>query len=103
MNTPLSIPERVKQVVQSIDPNATVILFGSRARGDFHEESDWDFLVLLDILDFSKKKLLLNEVYNIELEVEQAISLVFEERKEWQKLLFSLFYENVQKDGIILN
>ena len=28
--------------------NAKVILFGSQARGDYHEGSDWDILILLD-------------------------------------------------------
>ena len=30
--------------------NAKVILFGSQARGDYHEGSDWDILILLLIL-----------------------------------------------------
>ena len=28
--------------------NAKVILFGSQARGDYHEGSDWDILILLE-------------------------------------------------------
>lgn len=31
-----------------VDPEAEVVLFGSRARGDFHDESDWDDLILVD-------------------------------------------------------
>ena len=30
----------------SIDENGKLIMFGSRARGDFNEKSDWDFLML---------------------------------------------------------
>ena len=29
-------------------PNERVILFGSQARGDAHEDSDWDLLVLIN-------------------------------------------------------
>ena len=43
----MNIPQLVKEKILEIDKNAEVILFGSRARGDFHEESDWDFLVFL--------------------------------------------------------
>jgi predicted nucleotidyltransferase len=33
-----------------------IILFGSRARGDFNEDSDWDILVVVDRkLNFCKK------------------------------------------------
>ena len=38
----------VKNAVHEVDDSAEIILYGSRARGDHHEESDWDFLVLLD-------------------------------------------------------
>jgi uncharacterized protein len=36
----------IKERVLSVIPDARVMLFGSRARGDWHEESDWDILVL---------------------------------------------------------
>ncbi len=44
----MNISKLVKQEVTKIDPKAEIILFGSRARGDFRMDSDWDFLVLLD-------------------------------------------------------
>jgi len=40
------ILEKVKEIVQATDPEAEVILFGSRARGDAMEDSDWDILIL---------------------------------------------------------
>lgn len=40
------IPNKVKEIVHRYDKDAELILFGSRARDDWHEESDWDFLVL---------------------------------------------------------
>ena len=33
---------KIKTQVLKEDKNASLILFGSRARGDFHDESDWD-------------------------------------------------------------
>ncbi len=42
------IIERIKNKVHSIDPTATVILYGSYARGDFNENSDIDLLILVD-------------------------------------------------------
>ncbi len=32
------------------EPGTKVILYGSHARGDFHKNSDYDILILLDFL-----------------------------------------------------
>lgn len=103
MNDVVNIPALVKAAVQSIEPSATVILFGSRARGDFHAESDWDFLVLVDEVNWEKKKLLLHTVYEVELEVGEAVSLLIEEKEEWERHEILLLYQNVQKEGILIN
>ncbi|MEW6203587.1 MAG: nucleotidyltransferase domain-containing protein [bacterium] len=40
-----------------------IILFGSRARGDFKWESDWDFLVVIDKeLTFTEKHQIIDEI-----------------------------------------
>jgi len=39
---------RVKRVVHEVEPDAEVILYGSRSRGDALSDSDWDFLIPLD-------------------------------------------------------
>lgn len=41
--------ENIRQVAASVLPKgSTLYLYGSRARGDWTPESDWDLLVLLD-------------------------------------------------------
>lgn len=42
------ILQLIKASVLSTEPIATVILYGSYARGDFREDSDIDILVLVD-------------------------------------------------------
>jgi len=43
-----------------------VILFGSRARGDFREDSDWDILVITkNKLEWRKEKEFLGELYYV--------------------------------------
>ena len=39
--------KKTKDSILSLEPEAEVWLFGSRARGDFNDESDWDILILL--------------------------------------------------------
>ena len=38
--------ELIKQNVHEVDAAAQVWLYGSRARGEAHDDSDWDILVL---------------------------------------------------------
>ncbi len=41
--------DNIKQVARRVLPKgSTLYLYGSRARGDYHEDSDWDLLLLLD-------------------------------------------------------
>ena len=43
------IINRIKQTAANVLPKgSTLYLYGSRARGDYHEDSDWDLLLLLD-------------------------------------------------------
>jgi len=41
-----SLLSTVRKKIRDIDPEARIILFGSRARGDSNPNSDWDFLIL---------------------------------------------------------
>ena len=48
MNTSQVI-ENIRQVAARVLPKgSTLYLYGSRARGDNHADSDWDLLLLLD-------------------------------------------------------
>jgi len=38
------IGKHIGLIIKKVDPDAEVILFGSRAKGEEREDSDWDIL-----------------------------------------------------------
>ncbi|KAA9352903.1 nucleotidyltransferase domain-containing protein [Larkinella humicola] len=92
--------QKVKESVHSIDPQADVYLFGSRARGNHRKDSDWDFLVLTEKkLDQQLEYAIWDTFTELELASEQIINPVVQEKQEWIKHPFSPFYWNVLTDG----
>jgi predicted nucleotidyltransferase len=43
-----SVPDRVRQIASGADGLRLLVLYGSRARGEAHALSDWDFAYLAD-------------------------------------------------------
>jgi predicted nucleotidyltransferase len=97
------ILQRIKSAIESKNPNAEIILFGSRARGEAKKHSDWDVLILLDTeqVDRKTEKEYREEIFNLELETGEAISTLVLSKKEWESHLSPL-NENIHKDGIRL-
>lgn len=95
----------IKNSVRNIEPNATVILYGSYARGDNRDDSDIDLLILLekDKITWQDEKKIKYPLYNIEFDTGKIISPMVLSKKDWEKRhRITSFYENVQHEGIIL-
>lgn len=94
---------KIKKSIKNVDSNAEIILFGSRARGDNSNLSDWDLLVLVDTRpDYFEDKFRDN-LYEIELETGQIISTLVYSKDYWLNTLkYSPLYHNVNRDGISL-
>lgn len=92
----------VKETVAEIDQDARVILFGSRARGDFRAESDWDFLILTrEEASWELQDKIRELLYSkVELESDQVISSVVENQEIWQQYRETEFFNNVNAEGI---
>jgi predicted nucleotidyltransferase len=90
----------VKRTVLEITPRAEIILFGSRSRGDHLEYSDWDFLILTEtkVTEELKKKIR-DKLFEIELEMEQAISIIIHSKKEWARFEITPLYQVIEKEG----
>ncbi len=104
MNDRQDILKEIKQSVISVDENAEVILFGSRARGDYHDESDWDVLVLIDNeqSDWRFKQKLMSAIYETELKWGQIITPIILNKNFWKNQSSSFLYKEIGKDGIPL-
>ena len=79
-----------------------IILFGSRARGDWEEGSDYDFLIIVD----KKTKEVRNIVLDIESELlnktNKLLSSLISSEKEWENSKNFPLGRNISKEGIRL-
>ena len=93
--------QEVKRSVHQIDPEAEVWLFGSRARGDARDDSDWDFLVLTDKpVDRNLKNQLRDYFYEIELSSEKVIGSIIHSKQEWNEdYAITPLYRNIKRDS----
>src|SRR4051794_19240155 len=74
----------IKEKVLSIVPGAKVMLFGSRARGDWHEESDWDILVLTEQeVTHELDDKVFDAVYPIILTIYNPINFILVNENDW--------------------
>ena len=96
----MDILKLANQEVTKIDPKAEVILFGSRARGDFRKDSDWDFLVLLNQpLTKDLKELILEKLYDLELRTDSVISKIIHTKSDWEDRAVTPIYQIIKKEG----
>ena len=97
----MDLHQLVKQEMKSLDPQAEVILFGSRARGDFRNDSDWDFLILFRRnLDRQLRELILEKLYEIELQTNSVISNIIHTNSEWEDRSITPLYAIIHEEGI---
>jgi len=100
-----SLLEQVKRAVSEMEPDAEIILYGSRAREDSRVQSDWDFLVLLDgPVDDERTDKIRHRLYEIEWESDEVLCCIVRSRQEWNSSLWKNmpFRQNVEQEGISL-
>jgi len=99
----IELTYRVKESVRSFDPQAKVILFGSRARGDNNKASDWDFLILTSkYVDEKAKRSIRDRLIDTELDAEEVISTIIFSQDKWKDYRITPLYQNIAKEGVEL-
>lgn len=99
------ILQAIRDKVGAIAPNGSqAVLFGSRARGDARQDSDWDILILLD-----KERIMLSDIDEVSYPLRELgwelgadINPVLYTIKDWKQNSFTPFYKNVTKEGVTL-
>ena len=97
--------EEVKRTVHGLEPNAEIILFGSRSRREAGPESDWDFLILVDgSVDDARADAIRHRLYDIEWESGEVLCAVVRSRTEWDSPLYRAmpFHQNVEREGVVI-
>lgn len=100
-----SVTDKIKQVILRQEPDAEIILFGSRARGTASKESDWDILVLLNKaqVTFEDEQKIRHKLFDVELETGEPISTFVYAQTDWNtRLSVTPLYQSVTHEGIYL-
>ncbi len=103
MRSQTEIIDRIVKLANEKYPDSEIFLYGSQARGDAKNISDWDILVLLDSpnIPFNVETKLMDEFYELELKTGAIISPLIYSKADWNKNhSITPLYENIQKEGI---
>jgi predicted nucleotidyltransferase len=99
------ILHKVISTINKADPDSEVYLYGSRARGDSKQTSDWDLLILLNLgrISFDYETAIMNKFYDLEIETGEVFSPLIYSKNDWvENHSFTPLYENIKKEGVRL-
>jgi len=97
------IIDAIKTDLSSLKIGVEVRLYGSEARGEAHEKSDIDLLVLVpkDKVTLQDELEITAPLYDIELQTGVLINALILPKREWGRKVTS-FYESVMQDSVVL-
>ena len=96
---------RCRKAVESIDPSAEMILYGSRARGNAEPESDYNLLIIVDgEVSLKREDIICRQLFPIELDTGKVLSAIVYSRQQWDTKLYHAmpFHRNIEREGVIL-
>ena len=97
--------DRVRQTIRQAEPEARVILFGSRARGDATPESDWDLLIVLDgTVSPQRADAVRHRLYDLALDTDTVFSAIIYSQEHWESPRYRAtpLHARVAADGVAL-
>ena len=105
--------KKIREVVQKFAEEAKkiygtklmeIILYGSCARGDFEQDSDIDIMILLNVPEDeinSERRRIYDVSDKLDLDYDVVLTPVFQNYQTYKKYMSaSVFYQNVQREGV---
>lgn len=96
---------KLKEEIVKKFPEAEIILYGSKARGDFDKESDIDLLILpKKDVNTALEEEIISLTYDIELKYDIVFGLLIESMDFWNSELAHAMpiHWNIDREGITL-
>ena len=101
----IELLQRCKRAITDAANDADVVLYGSRARGDADKDADYDILVIVNgPVDMALKEKILANIYPLELESGEMLTLIVYSRHQWDSALYRAMplHKNVEREGVLL-
>ena len=105
------INSKEKEIVQRFKERVTetlgyrldrIVLFGSRARGDAEEDSDFDFLVTVKNPEVDDKEHVRQIAWELSLEYATVITPLVVHGKDFVEEKYFYLHENIHKEGRVI-
>ncbi len=94
----------IRTTVRATEPDAQIILYGSRARGDNREDSDWDVIVILNKppMPHYQRSEIACDLWDKGFDIGEEINAFVYTIDQWNSAPPSLFKHNIKEEGILL-
>ena len=97
-----NIAIRIRTSIETIDPKAQIIIFGSRARGEAKKESDWDILILTEFaVSIEIERSFRNNLFDLEIETGEVFSTIVYQKDIWNtRHKVTPLYRSIKREGV---